>query len=132
MSMFRDTGAPERLRFFDGQRLLASDLHALEEFNREMRRIHLQTLHEPGIASGFAVLAEEGDREVRIGPGYAIDDLGREIVLVEERREQVPPVMGAADEAVVFDLTVAYRADDFLEEAEERRGVCGTRRGPAP
>ena len=90
MSLFEATGAPERLRFFDGQRLFASDLDGLEAFHREMRRLHLSTLHEPGIAAGFAVAGEEGDRTVRIGPGYAIDDLGREIVLVEEHAGQSP------------------------------------------
>jgi hypothetical protein len=128
MSLFRATGAPERLQFFDGQRLFASDLEGLAAFHREMRRLHLSTLHEPGIAAGFAVAGEEGDRTVRIGPGYAIDDLGREIVLVEEREEPVPAVAGEPDGTPTrFDLTVEYRDDDLLERAEERKGLCGTR-----
>ena len=61
MSLFEAIGAPERLQFFDGQRLFASDLPGLEEFHREMRRLHLSTLHEPGIAAGFAVLGAEGE-----------------------------------------------------------------------
>jgi len=128
MSLFETTGAPERLQFFDGQRLLAADLQGIDDFHRDMRRLHLQTLHEPGIAAGFAMLGDEGDRTVRVGPGYAIDDLGREIVLVREHHEPVPPVAGGPDGApVTFDLTVAHRDDAFLEEAEEREGMCGTR-----
>lgn len=128
MTLFETTGAPERLQFFDGQRLFATDLQGLEEFHRQMRWLHNSSLHEPGIGNGFAVRGEEDDREVRVGPGYAIDDLGREIVLVQETVLQVPAVAGGADGTPVrYDLTVSYRGDDFLEEAEERRGLCGTR-----
>ena len=68
----------ERSRFFDGQRLFASDLQAVEAFGREMRWLHNQSLHQPGIGSGFAVSGSKGDREVVIQPGYAIDAEGRD------------------------------------------------------
>mgnify|MGYP001036441712 CR=1 FL=1 len=42
----------ERIQFFNGQRLFASDLQALEAFNREMRWLHNQSLHQPGVGSG--------------------------------------------------------------------------------
>ncbi len=115
----------ERLQFFHGQRLAAEDLQDLEQFNREMRWLHNQSLHQPGVGSGYAVTGNKGDREVTIQPGYAIDSLGREIVLTQTLVEQVPPV---ADDGfgfpVSYDLTVSYPDDQQLEETETREGIC--------
>ena len=125
MSIFGQSPFLERLQFFNGQRLFASDLQQLEAFHREMRWLHNQSLHQPGIGNGFEVLGKKGDREVRILPGYAIDALGREIVLQGHHVEPVPPVAGHdAGQPVFFDLTVAYPDDRDLEEAETRAGVC--------
>ena len=118
----------ERNRFFNGQRLFASDLQGVEAFNREMRWLHNQSLHQPGIGSGFAISGKKGDREVVIQPGYAIDAEGREIVLAESATEPVPPV---ADDGfgspVYYDLTVAYPDERSLKESETRDGVCAPR-----
>jgi len=116
----------ERVQFFDGQRLFASDLQDLERFNLEMRRLHNQSLHQPGVASGYAVSGNKDDRQVTIQPGYAIDSQGREIVLTEPLTLQVPPV--ASDNAgrpVYYDLVVSYPAD--AELTENRAGVCVSR-----
>ncbi|MDX2152667.1 MAG: hypothetical protein SFV54_18140 [Bryobacteraceae bacterium] len=125
MSLTTVSASRERIRFFNGQRLFAEDLEALEAFHREMRWLHNQSLHQPGVGSGFAVAGAKGAREVSIQPGYALDDLGREIVLTETRVEQVPPVAGDGyGGTAAFDLTVSY-ADD-LKESEVRQGVCET------
>lgn len=116
----------ERNRFFNGQRLFASDLQAVEEFNREMRWLHNQSLHQPGIGSGFATTGKKGDREVVIQPGYAIDALGREIVLGQTEVVPVPPVADDGFGGVVFyDLTVSYPDERTLKASETRDGVCG-------
>lgn len=126
MDFLKETRFIERLQFFNGQRLFASDLQGIEAFNREMRWLHNKSLHQPGIGNGFAVSGKKGDREVQIGPGYAIDALGREIVLTETRVEPVPPVAGEEDgAAALFVLTVSYPDDEFLAESETRVGVCG-------
>lgn len=115
----------ERLQFFNGQRLFASDLQSLEAFNRDMRWLHNQSLHQPGVASGYAVAGGKGDREVTITPGYALDSLGREIVLTESRLEPVPPVAdNGADRPALYDLAVAYPDDTDLKETEKREGIC--------
>lgn len=125
MSILDETGFVERLRFFDGQRLFASDLQAVETFHREMRWTHNRTLHDPGIGEGLAANGKRDDREVRVGPGYALDALGREIVLTRERVEPVPPVASEPDgQSVFFDLVVSYPDDELLEEAETREGIC--------
>ena len=125
MGILDETRFVERLQFFNGQRLFASDLQGIEAFNREMRWLHNQSLHQPGIGNGFAVTGKRDDREVRIGPGYALDALGREIVLTRDVIEQIPPVASEPDgQSVFFDLTVSYPADDALEVAETREGIC--------
>lgn len=125
MGILDETRFIERLQFFNGQRLFASDLQGLEGFNREMRWLHNRSLHQPGIGNGLAVYGQKGERQVAIGPGYAIDALGREIVLTEMHVEPVPPVSGEGDGTSVFyDLTISYPDDSDLEEAETREGVC--------
>ena len=125
MSILDETQFVERQRFFNGQRLFADDLQALEEFNREMRWLHNRSLHQPGIGSGFAINANKGDRRVTISPGYGIDSLGREIVLTHRLIEPIPPVAGdGKGNSAFYSLTVAYPDDTELEEAETREGVC--------
>lgn len=126
MSFIRDTRSVEQQRFFNGQRLFDSDLQGIEAFNREMRWLHNQSLHQPGIGNGFAVTGKKGDREVTIGPGYAVDDLGREIVLTSPRTIPAPPVAGDLGGLPKhFLLTVAYPEDADLEIVERRAGLCG-------
>lgn len=125
MDFLNQTHFIERLQFFNGQRLFANDLQGLEAFNREMRWLHNKSLHQPGIGNGFAVAGKKGDREVTIGPGYATDAEGREIVLTQSVVEPVPPVAGEDDGSpALFDLTVSYPNDADLEETERRDGIC--------
>lgn len=127
MSMIDQTKFIERLQFFDGQRLFASDLQALETFNRELRWLHNQSLHQPGVGSGFAVSGEKGGREVSVGPGYGTDVLGREIIQTQVEVLPIPPDAGHKGEPVFYDLTVSYPDDSGLEEAETREGICRSR-----
>ena len=125
MSILDETQFLERFQFFNGQRLFASDLQGADDFNREMRWLHNRSLHQPGIGSGFAVYGKKGDREVVIGAGYAVDSLGREIVLTNTMTLQVPPVASDdSGEPVFYDLAVSYPDDSALEETETREGVC--------
>ena len=128
MSIIGTAPFTERIKFFDGQRLFAADLQALEQFNREMRWLHNQSLHPYGVASGYAVSGNRDDRQVTIQPGYAIDAVGREIVLTQPQVLQVPPFAGDGQgNPVYFDLTVAYPYDSLLTETETRDGVCVSR-----
>jgi hypothetical protein len=124
VSIIDETRFVERFQFFNGQRLFASDLQGLEEFNREMRWLHNQSLHQLGVGNGFAVNGKRGDRQVTIGPGYATDSMGREIILTEQLVDPIPPVAGNQGEPIFFDLTVSYPDDSTLEETETREGVC--------
>jgi len=125
MTILGEMSFLERMQFFNGQRLFASDLQSLESDNRERRWLHNASLHQPGVGSGYAVTGNKGQREVTITPGYAIDVLGREIILTETHVEPVPPVADdGAGKSVFYDLTVSYPDDDALEESELREGIC--------
>lgn len=115
----------ERAQFFNGQRLFANDLQSLEEFNRKMRWLHNQSLHQPGVGSGYAVSGNVGDREVTITPGYALDSLGQEIILTETRTQPIPPVAdNGSGGSVFYLLTVSYPEDTDLKPSETRAGIC--------
>ena len=125
MTLIGEMSFVERMQFFNGQRLFASDLQSLESDNRERRWLHNASLHQPGVGSGYAVTGNKGDREVTITAGYAIDFFGREIILTETHIEPVPPVADdGAGKPVFYDLTVSYPDDDALEESELRDGIC--------
>jgi hypothetical protein len=135
MGLLQDTPFVERPEFFKGQRLFALDLQYIDSFNREMRWLHNKSLHQPGIGNGYAVSGEKGDRVVTVGPGYALDAEGREIILTREQSLSIPPVEGEVDGSPsMFDLTVNYA--DELEETETRKTVCApsgvVRRQEAP
>jgi hypothetical protein len=114
----------ERLRFFEGQRLFASDLDALDRFHREMRWLHNQSLHQPGVGRGLAITGRKGEKTVSVQEGYAIDLNGREIVLTLPKTLPVPPRAGDEGQPLTYDLTVAYPADEDLEITETRQGIC--------
>jgi hypothetical protein len=125
MAIIGSTQFLERIQFFNGERLFASDLQALEAFHREMRWLHNQSLHQAGVGSGFQVVGNPGDRQVTISPGYAIDSCGREIILTETKVLPIPPVAdNGSGGSVFYDLTVSYPDDGELKPSETRAGVC--------
>src|SRR5262245_49690929 len=83
-----------RVDFFDGQRLAAGDLNDAATVQRELRWLHNRSLHSWGIGLGFAISGAQGDRQVQIGPGYALDCFGREIILTEPIAKAVPTHAG--------------------------------------
>jgi hypothetical protein len=105
----------ERPSFADGQRLTAADLSAVQAFTQQGRWLHNRTLHDWGIVRGLVVDGRAGDREVVVGPGFALDAQGREIVLTDARTVAVPSVgltAGGADGT--YALTVCYATDASL------------------
>ena len=125
-------GAPaiadlSRVAFFDGQRLAADDLNGAATVQRELRWLHNRSLHTWGIGLGFAVTGAAGDRQVSVSPGYAIDCLGREIILTESMMKAVPARADNGEGGpVVYYLVAAYPDDSMLTVLERRRGECGT------
>src|SRR5260370_2023739 len=125
MSSFQNIPNIERLTFFNGQRLTAEDLTAVQNANKDLRWLHNRSLHGWGIGSGFSVEGETGAASVKIGPGYAIDCLGREIILTDSTIKTVPAVSGALDGTeATFYLVASYLDDSSQQVLESRPGVC--------
>lgn len=126
MSTSTDIPVLNRPAFFDGQRLTAADLGAVQAFHRELRWLQNRALHNWGIAFGFVVTGGRGDRTVHVQPGYAIDCKGRDLILGQPREMPIPVVAGASDGGpVTYFLTASYAEDEDLTP-ETRTGTCGT------
>ncbi len=106
----------ERLQFYPGQLLTADDLTTLDSNNRRLRWLHNRSLHNWGIGSGFDVTGKRGDTSVTVHPGYAIDDLGREIILADDIEQPIPAVSGPA----TYYLVAEYLGDSGQTTEEQR------------
>jgi hypothetical protein len=128
MTMNADIPLLQRVTFFDGELLTAADLTDVQELNRQLRWLHNRSLHTWGIGLGLGVTGQKGDRAVTIAPGYAVDCLGRELVLLTAQTQPIPPVAAAADGSPASYYLVARYAgdDDLAPDAETRQGLCGT------
>jgi hypothetical protein len=112
----------ERINFFDGERLTAEDLNALDQAQNELRWLHTRLLHGWGIAAGFGVTGKTGRLSVTIAPGMAVDGAGREIILNSPMKLGIPVISSSTE--VMYYLTAAYQADSAQPVLEQRDGVC--------
>ncbi|HVE34937.1 MAG TPA: hypothetical protein VNC18_15350 [Gemmatimonadaceae bacterium] len=116
----------QRPAFFPGERLVASDLAAVQLYHRELRWLHNRALHDWGVALGLTVTGNRGDKTVHINPGAAVDRGGREILLAQAVDLQLPAVAGtAAGDPMDFYITASYVEDGDLTP-ETRGGDCDT------
>jgi hypothetical protein len=103
--------ALERLNYFNGQRLAASDFRAEQGYHMGMRRVLNHALYSPGIVTGLEVDRDPTNKHrVIVRRGLAFDNLGREIFLPED---VYVVAMGApsSQKGVVFGnlLVISYR-----------------------
>ncbi|AQH02647.1 hypothetical protein A9R05_27340 [Burkholderia sp. KK1] len=103
--------ALQRLNYFNGQRLAASDFRSEQGYHVGVRRLLNRSLYSAGIVKGLEVLKHPADKhKVIVQSGLAFDHLGREIALLADAEAQV---MGAPSttKGVVFGnlLAVSYR-----------------------
>lgn len=110
-----------RVTYRDGQLLAAQDLR--DDHRHGLRRyaLHTRYLHETwGVALGFELTIEDDERTIAIGPGHAVDALGRDILLAKGGKVAVPDV--ACSERLV--LTLRYREDAAFHDRRELDRVC--------
>ncbi len=81
-----------RLNYFNGRLLSASDLTREQDYHLHARWRHNRLLHGQGIVTGLQVSVGDaaGGSTVTIQPGFAIDPLGREVVLGEPVSGNLP------------------------------------------
>ena len=118
----------ERPLFFDGQRLTAADLQAVQEYQRQLRWLHNRSLHTWGIVFGLEVTGARGEREVKVQPGLALGCLGHELVLSDPATLPIPPVAGSGSngQPAAYYLTISYLNDNELSPSAIETGVCET------
>lgn len=74
----------ERIRYFARQLLDEADFTQEQEYLRDKARRHNRMLHGWGVVSGLCVESGEAKSELTVGPGYALDSYGNEIVVDDE------------------------------------------------
>ncbi len=94
----------KRPNYFTSQFLVESDFNDEQKYHREMRYQHNQFLHTWGVVDGLNV-SKTGDSQVSIGAGMAVDDEGREIILVSDPAPQPLVLSGTGD---VY-ITIEYQ-----------------------
>jgi hypothetical protein len=125
-----DGAGTTRVVFFDGQRLEADDLNGATDEQRQLRWLHNRSLHGWGIGLGFEASGAAGDRHATVQPGYAVDCLGRELVLSAPTTLAVPTRSdNGQGQPVPFALVAAYPSDEDLVAIETRAVDCGGTRG---
>jgi hypothetical protein len=131
----------ERLNYYNGQRLEASDLKLEQEYHIRVRRWLNKSLYSAGIARGLEVHAEiaidpskKPAPVVVVSPGLALDAEGHEIILWEEERVVVVGDArhhaGSASEAEVDGLYLTIRYDEELTSLQQS-GCVRVARFPA-
>jgi hypothetical protein len=115
----------DRPAFFTGQRLLPETLEDAFAGPLALHWLHNRVLHGVGVAFGLDVAGMRGATVVTVSAGYALDALGRDLVLAEARPVPVPPVSQAPNcAAIEFVLTIGY-TDDADATVETLAGLCG-------
>lgn len=102
----------KRLNYFTSQFLEEGDFKDEQAYHRNLRRLHNQSLHTWGVASGLMLNQVSGNpKQLAITPGVAIDNQGREIVLPDNP----PPgnIDLASVSAAVPSVTVAISYQEF-------------------
>jgi hypothetical protein len=95
----------KRLNYFKHQFLKVEDFVDEQKYHMEMRRRHNRYLHTWGVAGdGLKVNAAQGATGVTVSKGMAVDNEGREIILLEDRPLELS---GFADGAPAY-IVISY------------------------
>jgi hypothetical protein len=110
----------ERLRYWQGQKLLSRDLRDQLATDAQMRWSHNRALHNSyGVSYGFDVTPGVGGDGVKVGPGVAYDCFGRELILQREREIELPEPAGQA-----MLLMIRYKETSEYVRSQDLSGVC--------
>lgn len=113
----------DRVTYREGQLLTSRDRLDDKRRAQRLRWLHTRYLHETwGIVLGFEVQPGTGGTSVLVGPGFAVDDHGREIVLSEGMQIAVP----LTNSPTRLVLTMTYQDDsNFRDPARSSLSCTG-------
>jgi hypothetical protein len=111
----------DRVTYRDGQLLASRDLQDDVTGDQRLRSLHTRYLHETwGIALGFTVMAAAGSASVRVGPGYALDAAGQELLLAESLDIDVPDTTSRVELVLVMN----YQPNSAFQARPDLPLVC--------
>ncbi|SRR6266404_581536 len=112
----------DRITYRDGQRLWARDLRDDKRRGDRLRWLHVRYLHHTwGVGLGYEIRLASSNAAIILGPGYAVDRSGRDLVLAKGLLIPVPE--SAAVELYV--LTLRYRNNSGGAPSCGCGGDCG-------
>ncbi|MBS0559278.1 MAG: hypothetical protein JSR21_04410 [Proteobacteria bacterium] len=120
----------ERVNYFNGQRLVAADFRADQDYQMAVRRKLFSALYSVGIVQGLEVSKHPTDtHKVIVAPGVALDFLGREIILLDATEVQAAGTP-TANPAAIFGnyLVISYaeqRVSATTDGCDAGGGACG-------
>jgi len=86
-----------------GMLLGVEDFEAEQGFHVGRLRRHQRTLHGTGVVAGYAIDYDAETFELRVGPGYGIDALGRDVILADDQCVNLALWWAAHRQDEVFD-----------------------------
>lgn len=131
-TLYPETEADERGRYFDGQFLSAQDFVDEQRYHTDRLRRALDHLTVAGVARGLE-LAAAGPWRLRLQPGTAIDGRGR-LLVVPALRDDIPvpqDLPGGAADVTLFYTEVESRVQGGTSEEQGTRGATRLREVPA-
>ncbi len=114
----------KRMNYFDRQFLRAADFKVEQEYHLHRHRLHNKLLHTAGVATekDLKVTGEAGTDMLTIAEGIAIDEQGREVMLLQQHHHPIDPGTKAGN----YELTV--RLDEVPSDFSSDPGVEGATR----
>jgi hypothetical protein len=112
----------DRVTYRSGQLLTARDLSDDLQRDARLRWLHVRYLHETwGVTLGFKVQPDAQDNQaIVVGPGCAIDDIGRDILLASGVSVPLPNVTGPE----TFVLVLTYLDDSAFRDLHQLSMLC--------
>jgi hypothetical protein len=109
----RNQHLDQRMNWFDRQFLRAQDFADESDYHVDRLRRHLRLLHTPGVGEGLMVRGSVDATSVTVDAGTALDDQGREIVLLTSTGAiDLPADQTAADLYVGYGEAEAEQSQD--------------------
>lgn len=115
----------ERLSFYNGERLKADDFKLEQDYHIRVRRWLNKSLYSAGIAHGLEVSYEPGRKDVNgrpvvlVAPGLALDNEGREMIVVQQTDVPINGRPNPPGQAVTGNyIYIQYNEEKRSEESD--------------
>ena len=109
----------KRPNYFTSQFLIESDFNDEQKYHKEMRYRHHQSFHTWGVVKGLSV-TKTGNNQVSIAAGMAVDNEGREIILVPTDPAPQPLVLSGAGDVYI---TIEYQEVRDESDKDKTSGI---------